>query len=310
MEAVYETISWIQRCPSLWLLLVFIVTLELSIFVLLRPLESRKPKGLRASRTKNLLAPSDPVPPLPTPASVSSPVDDAPSSKAPPEKKLLALKALIPDIDNDAEATNEILSRMLSAREGNVVAALAMYNRWVDFRALYALDAIKAPDVQPLVDSGVAYWHGTDKGHRPAVVILPRKYFPDQHTPRGVIRFALYLMRVGVGKADELKAKEPSLSGQVCVLYDRRGFTMKNFDPGLFGVLKTVVDVIQICYAERLGKMYVLGVNWFFKMMFGIINPLLSAKTRSKIVLLSTSEDLLLYFDRENLEEERLKPLE
>lgn len=115
-------------------------------------------------------------------------------------------------------------------------------------------------------------------------------------------------MKLGVGKADELKANDPSLSGEICVLYDRRGFTKKNFDPNLFGVMKKVVDIIQVCYAERLGKIYVCGVNWFFQMMFVIIKPLLSQKTRSKIVLLSDDpRDLLFFFDEAQLEEERLK---
>jgi len=41
-----------------------------------------------------------------------------------------------------------------------------------------------------------------------------------------------------------------------------------------------MVDVVQICYAERLGKIYVVGTNWFFFMMYRIVSPLLSAKTR------------------------------
>lgn len=67
-----------------------------------------------------------------------------------------------------------------------------------------------------------------------------------------------------------------------------------------------MVDVVQICYAERLGKIYVIGVNWFFHMMYRIVSPLLSQKTRSKLVILNDPKDILTYFDRIEVESSRL----
>ena len=62
--------------------------------------------------------------------------------------------------------------------------------------------------------------------------------------------------------------------------------TRKNFDHRLFSLMRTITDIVQICYAERMGKIYVLGTNWFYHMMFRIISPLLSKKTREKVCVL------------------------
>lgn len=108
------------------------------------------------------------------------------------------------------------------------------------------------------------------------------------------MKYSLWLMSSGVAQAEDmLKSGDfpDNYDGQVCIIYDRRGMTRKNFDSRLFGLLRTITDIVQICYAERLGKIYVIGTNWFYYMMFKIITPLLSKKTRAKIEVLKVSED-------------------
>jgi hypothetical protein len=64
-----------------------------------------------------------------------------------------------------------------------------------------------------------------------------------------VIQFALYLMKSGTDIADEMLAEynaahpEAPLDrefGEICIIYDRRGMTRKNFDHRLFGIMKKV----------------------------------------------------------------------
>jgi len=118
-----------------------------------------------------------------------------------------------------------------------------------------------------------------------------------------IIRYALYLMDIGCRQADGIKG---NATGEVCVIYDRRGMTMKNFDSRLFVTMKKLVDVVQIMYAERLGKIYILGANWFYFSLLKIISPMLSEKTKKKIVLIDSNEELLNYFKVGELEGERL----
>jgi hypothetical protein len=57
-------------------------------------------------------------------------------------------------------------------------------------------------------------------------------------------------------------------------------------------------------YAERLSKFYVLHVNWFYRMMWTMVKPILAKKTRDKIVILGNPKDLLKYFEATQLVQE------
>ena len=84
----------------------------------------------------------------------------------------------------------------------------------------------------------------------------------------------------------------------VCI-YDRKGFSYsKNFDKKMFSVLKKLVSILQDCYAERLFRIYVLDVNWVFKMLYAVVKPFLDVKTKAKICITTRSE-LQQYFDKD-----------
>jgi hypothetical protein len=168
-------------------------------------------------------------------------------------------------LDGDPMATDEVLTRMLRAREGKVKDAVKMYERWLHFRAEYDIDNISPEDVQRLTETRVAYFYGKDKANRPACTLQPRYYHREDHTLTDVLKFAIHLVGKGVELAD--KCAGEGEEGQICILYDRRGMTRKNFDRRIFRLMRKMVDVVQICYAERLGKIYVIGTNWFFFMM-------------------------------------------
>jgi hypothetical protein len=57
---------------------------------------------------------------------------------------------------------------------------------------------------------------------------------------------------------------------------------MKNMDRRFLGQMG-LVGVLQDYYAERLHKAYVLHVNWIYKMLYGIVKPFLSERTKSKV---------------------------
>ena len=44
-----------------------------------------------------------------------------------------------------------------------------------------------------------------------------------------------------------------------------------------------LAQLMQDFYAERLHKIYILHVNWIFKMMYNIIKVFLSKKTKEKV---------------------------
>lgn len=54
-------------------------------------------------------------------------------------------------------------------------------------------------------------------------------------------------------------------------------------------------------HPERLGNVYIINPNWFFKVMFTIISPFINSRTRKKIKIIAKNEDLLEFFDKDSL---------
>lgn len=54
-------------------------------------------------------------------------------------------------------------------------------------------------------------------------------------------------------------------------------------------------------HPERLSNVFIINPNWFFKVLFTIIKPFLNSRTRKKIKIVQKNEDLLEFFDKENL---------
>ena len=61
--------------------------------------------------------------------------------------------------------------------------------------------------------------------------------------------------------------------------------------------MQSLFSLIQDMYAERLGKAYVLGANWFFWGIYKVMSPFMAERTKQKIVFVDTPADLLKYFD-------------
>jgi hypothetical protein len=64
---------------------------------------------------------------------------------------------------------------------------------------------------------------------------------------------------------------------------DREDMGMANFDRRFMGK-RGLISVLQDFYAERLFKVYVLHVNWVFRMIFGMVKPFMSARTMEKVI--------------------------
>jgi hypothetical protein len=86
-------------------------------------------------------------------------------------------------------------------------------------------------------------------------------------------------------------------TGKLSVVWDRQGFTMKNYDKRFFTLAKKFTGVLQDNYAERLDTFYILHPNWFFKTVYAVVKPFLTQRTKDKIVLINNQKDLMKHFE-------------
>lgn len=67
------------------------------------------------------------------------------------------------------------------------------------------------------------------------------------------------------------------------------------------GFVKKLLGMLQDYYAERLAAVYILHVNWFFRLIYAIVKPFLSRKTTDKVKILKKVSDLKKYFEEDCL---------
>ena len=204
--------------------------------------------------------------------------------------------------ETDPKCTDSAIKRYLIAREGDVGDTVEMILKWQAWRAEFGVDNITKESVKNEVASGKAYFNDFyDKSGRACCVVRPRLHDPRVRDINECMRFGVYLLEEGIKRSEQLGKSE-----QVCVLYDRSGFNYRNFDLELFTTSKNLVTMLQDNYAERLGALYVIGAGWFYWMIFNIVKVFLTQRTKEKIILINNNDELLHYFDVDQLESEYL----
>ena len=73
-------------------------------------------------------------------------------------------------------------------------------------------------------------------------------------------------------------------SGKMVVLVDLKYFSMSKAPS--FSVIKSGLSSLQLHYPYRLEKVYVLNAGFAFTILWNLVKPLLSKRTKSKIHLL------------------------
>ena len=205
------------------------------------------------------------------------------------------------------EPLDTALQRFVVARKSKLDAVLAMLRghlAWfseqqvASLRGLSAASVLEvAPEAVNAVDSAFPHYHaGHDKDGRPVTYIHGCSYSaatlfslvpPDRvaryHTWRTERMLGGMYARLQAGSA-------PLPTGQLAVVIDLAGMTMRHVDKQFLGLIKLLAVVDQAHYPERLGKMYICGVSRIFFVVWRMVRPWLDARTASKICFLTSDE--------------------
>jgi CRAL/TRIO domain len=187
------------------------------------------------------------------------------------------------------------LIRVLRARDLKVDPAFEMWTKWYDWRMTYRAQEITRHEVKPHLITGKAFYRGEDNYGRPCLILRFRYHHPDQFTTEETMRFVIYLVEKGIKKADKKGV------GQICVLNDRSNITSANRDNKLITLIRSLASMLQDFYAERLGAVYILHVNWLYWLLFQAAKPLINKKTREKIHIIRNIEGLKEHFPTNKL---------
>ena len=215
------------------------------------------------------------------------------------QKTVSALQSLYPQLVplQDFYTNIDCILRFLTAREFDSNKAFEMWKKWVDWRLSYKPELISPNEesVKKQLETGKLLWHRTDKGNRPVLYYRMKYHVPNLADLDNNLRFLVYMIEQGCKEADKLGSR------QICVIYDRRGYSKKQQDPNSMKAMKLLIPILQDYYPERLHCYYVMGANWFFRAMFTVVKTFLSEKTANKVKVLAADQDLLNYFDKTKL---------
>jgi hypothetical protein len=207
------------------------------------------------------------------------------------EQPLEELISLALQVTNEEPYLNrDNFLRVLRARDLKVQPAFEMWQRWYEWRKDYLADCITEEEMMPHIITGKAFFYGEDKSGRPCLIIRTRYHWPDQFSIENTMRFVIYCVEQAVQIADKNGV------GQICVLYDRGNMTDANRDHRLMELIRNLSAMLQDFYAERLGAVYVLHVNWIYWIMYQMVKPLVQRKTGDKVHIFRNANGLSEFF--------------
>lgn len=192
---------------------------------------------------------------------------------------------------------DDVIERFLIARENDLSKAFEMWKNWVEWRFTFHPESITVNLIRADLETGKAFLHGRDKEGRFCIIIKSGLHFPGKTTFENTMRLCVYWIEKIIKLADESGVK------QIVAIVDRTNTGMSNIDYGMIGK-SGLMNMLQDYYAERLKKVYILHVNWVYKVVYKLIKPFVATKTNEKICIMSKVDDLKEYFDEDQLLEE------
>lgn len=210
----------------------------------------------------------------------------------------MLMKSSFPNVKNPVYYTNpDAIRRFAIAHEFKQDIIVQKWKNWVQWRITYKPECISEEEeaIEKQMDTGKLRWYKHDKEKRPCLYYKMRFHRPGLADTEESVRYFIYMLEKGLVEADKLGTQK------IVVLYDRKGYGKKNQDPKAVETMKKLMPILQDYYPERLQCFYVLGANWFYRTMFDLVKTFLSKKTIEKVKVLAGNEDLLTYFEKENL---------
>ena len=204
-----------------------------------------------------------------------------------------AMEAALPELRANAVSdepaswlATDALLRCARARELDVAKALTLLNSSLEWRRSTRPDLLTLDDELAPIDELGTLWIGEqlDLVSRPVVYIRPGAYNPATIDAR--VKYLVYQLETAVQRM------APGVS-QMTWICDFSQYGSRARSPGGLSVARQSLNILQTNYCERLGRLFVLNAPFGFSLVFSLISPFMSSKTKAKIEWLSGTPDEL-----------------
>ncbi|XP_057517266.1 uncharacterized protein LOC130798344 isoform X2 [Amaranthus tricolor] len=198
--------------------------------------------------------------------------------------KLSLLRSFVESRDPSTKEVDDLtLRRFLRGRNFDVDKAGAMFLKYIKWRRSFVPNGfISESEIKNEIAQNKIFAGGNDKKGRPILVLSARRHFQNT-TPGGYHEFKRFCVFV----LDKLCARMGVGQEKFCAIGDLQGWGFSNSDiRGYLGAL----SILQDCYPERLGKLFLLHAPRIFMAVWKIIYPFIDDNTKTKIVFVENQK--------------------
>lgn len=190
------------------------------------------------------------------------------------QSKVGIMRALVEAEDPSAkEVDNFMIRRFLRARDLDIEKASNLFLKYLRWRQTFVPNgSIGASEIPNELVHNKVFMQGLDKNGRPIVVIFGGRH--KQNNIEELKRFVVYTL-------DKICSRMPGGQEKFMCIADLKGWGYSNSD--IRGYL-AALSILQDCYPERLGKLFIVHVPYLFMTAWKAVYPFIDSKTKKKII--------------------------
>ncbi|KAJ6712926.1 hypothetical protein OIU79_009007 [Salix purpurea] len=121
---------------------------------------------------------------------------------------------------------------------------------------------------------------GVDKQNRPIVMVYGARHKPYKGSLEEFKGFVAYTL-------ERICARMPAGQEKFVSIADLKGWGYANSD--IRGYL-AALSILQDCYPERLGKLFIVHVPYIFMTAWKVVYPFIDSKTKRKIIFVENKK--------------------
>lgn len=202
------------------------------------------------------------------------------------ESKLTQMKKSVQKLGSSTEKYGDpTLKRFLIARSMDPNKAAKMFVQWQKWRASFVPSgSIPDSEVTDELEAKKIYLQGLSWDGYPVMIVKASKHFPSKDQPQ-FKKFVVHLLDKTV--ASSFNGREVGDEKLIGIL-DLNQISYKNIDAR---ALITGFQFLQAYYPERLAKLFILDMPWFFVSVWRIVSRFLEKATLEKILIVRSEDE-------------------
>ncbi|XP_052307364.1 uncharacterized protein LOC7496526 isoform X2 [Populus trichocarpa] len=174
-----------------------------------------------------------------------------------------------------------MIRRFLRARELDIEKASTLFQKYLSWRRSFIPNGFIAPSEIPNeLAQNKFFMQGADKQNRPVVVVFGARHKPYKGSFEEFKRFVVYTL-------ERICAIMPAGEEKFVSIADLKGWGYSNSD--IRGYL-AALSILQDCYPERLGKLFIVHVPYIFMTAWKVVSPFIDRKTKNKIIFVENKK--------------------